>query len=52
MAALPDFGELRGSVWWSFIIFPLRLSAGGHEPALPKRVVNPDIPKALRDVLR
>jgi hypothetical protein len=35
----------RGSVWESFIIFPLRLSAGGPEPALHQRVAIPIYPK-------
>ena len=53
MAALPDFGEARGSVWQSFIIFPLRLSACGREPGLQQTGwQTADIPKVLRDVLR
>jgi len=52
MVAVADYGEVRGSVWVSFIIFPLRPSAGGHESALEKQVVRPDIPKAPRDMLR
>ena len=51
-AAVPSFGEVRGSVWRGFIIFPLRLCAGGRKPAWRGRVVNRDIPKVLRDVVR
>jgi hypothetical protein len=46
------FSEAGGSFWQGFIIFPMRLSAGGPESALDPRVVNPDIPKGLRDVVR
>ena len=49
-AALPDFGEGRGSVWKRFIIFPMRLSEAGHKPALPKlmEVGKFDVEAALR----
>jgi hypothetical protein len=51
-AARPDFGGVRGSVSKRFIIFPLRLFASRHEPALIRGVAVRDIPKVLRDVLR
>ena len=51
-AARPDFCEPRGSVWETFIIFPLRSFAGRREQARQRQVTIPGIPNALRDVLR